>query len=199
MAGLTTATVIELCANELRRSDDDWLRAGMHLGLISNAVLFGVQAYDYDQFPMSFADAEGQEHFIAITGLPGSELGYQGDLSDITRKLANRRVWQTLGWERLGAEAFRFTDEPKIILDFDLDCFRIDWRDYKFPFPDEVFEKEFLAPSTYITTMGLSGRDFVHGLAQKAGLITVATEPECCGGDSKVSQILNSVDKYVLG
>ncbi len=67
-----------------------------------------------------------------------------------------------------------------------------------FPYPDEVFEKEFLTLSTYDRTEGMTGREFVQGLARKAGLITVATEPECCGGDAKMKQILSSVAKYVL-
>lgn len=125
--GLTTASLIDLCANDLRRSDDDWVRAGMHLGLIGDAVLFGV--HDDDEFPMSFPDGQGQEHFIAAMELPGSELGYHGRLSDWTRRSLNQRAWQTLGWERQGAELFRFTDKPKIIIDLDLDCFKIDWRD----------------------------------------------------------------------
>jgi len=196
--GVTTAALVDLCANHLSTVDNDWLQAGMQLGLIKDAVLFGVDEWDRENFPMVLTDVAGQAHRIEIMWLPGSELSYQGSLSDLAKSYALEQAWDILGWQHHAEIGFRFAEEPKIVLDFDLDCFKLDWTDYTFPFPQEVFEREFLTPSRYHSVNGVTGRDFVLGLAAKAGLVTIATEPNHCGGQEKAQHILECVSKYVL-
>lgn len=198
-AGFTIEELIELCNRDLRILDDDWLQAAMYLGLIRDAVLFGVHDVGCVNFPMMFVDSAGERHRIEVMGLPGRQLGYQGHLSDLAKGRAYEHAWQILGWECQSSGYFRFADDaPKIALDFDLDCFAVPWREYVFPWPDEVFEAEFIKPSTYSTTEGMSGQTFVLGLAQKGGLITIATEPRHCGGVEKAAHILDRFSHYVL-
>jgi uncharacterized protein YoaH (UPF0181 family) len=196
--GFSTGDVIELCRQDLRQLDDDWLRAGMHLGLIGDAVVFGVENH-FNEFPMDFTDKSGCAHRIELLELPGHGLGYQGSLSDLAKSYAYDRAWEILGWEYRNGGGFWFRPEPKLVLDFDLDCFAINWRDYTLPWPEEVFRGEFLEVSTYFSTAGLNGQQFVRGLVEKAGLITIASKPDHCGGERKASEILAMLIHYVLG
>jgi len=84
-------------------------------------------------------------------------------------------------------------------LDLDLDCFIVRWRNYyRFPWPDEVFEKEFLAPSSYQTTLEWTGKGFLNGLVNKASLLTIAREPYCCGSKTKATEILGKVNHFLF-
>lgn len=195
-ASPTTDTLIDLCRNHLSQQDDDWLLAAMHLGLVGNAVIFGVHECGLSKFPLSFRDAVGAEHCVEIMGLPGRELQYQGRLSDIARRREHERTWGVLGWCRPMDGIFSIRRDSKLILDFDLDCFVVPWREYYFPWPEEVWSREFCEPSHYFTTDGLSGRDFVSQLAASSGLITIATEPNHCGGEQKAALILADAFKY---
>ncbi len=41
-SGPTISDLIALCERDLRSLDDDWIKAAMELGLVSDAVVFGV-------------------------------------------------------------------------------------------------------------------------------------------------------------
>jgi len=201
-AGPTVESVIELCKTGLATLDDDWVIAGMELGLIEHIVTFGADGrYDYSmRYKSQHQDHLGHIHYLEYPALPKGELAYQGDLSDLARERELGRLWRILGWRydrRIGNFQFD-TAIPKILLDFDLDCFAVTWRDYVFPWPDEVFETEFLSPSNYWTVDGMTGADFVRGLVKKAGVITIAREPRCCGDDKKSDIILQKLNEYAF-
>ena len=96
--GLTLPALFELCDSHLRKLDDDWLKAGMELGLLSDAVIFG--AKDTSRATGTFIDHTGVEHRIKFCGYPFDQLGYQGDLSDMARSSALRELWDIF---RLGS------------------------------------------------------------------------------------------------
>jgi hypothetical protein len=54
------------------------------------------------------------------------------------------------------------------------------------------------AISEYFTTNGRNRQSFIRGLISKAGVLTVAREPSCCGGEEKSDRILASLNKYVF-
>jgi hypothetical protein len=191
--GLTTTNIVELCASNLKKLDDDWLKAGMELGMFSDVVVFG--ADDTFNAHETFVDHAGTQHRIKFCGLPGGALQYQGDLSDLAKSSGLRPLWDILGWEP--GKGFR-TDLPKIGLDFDLDCFAYSYRDCTLAWPEELFEKEFLVRSTYRSTEGYSAQDFIRGLVSRAGLITIAREPTHCGGQAKADWILGRLNHYVF-
>lgn len=133
--------LIELCRHDLRALDDDWIKAGMELGLITDAVVFGV----HDQTDARRAgvgpltDHTGQTHRFFALRLPRSELMHQGRLSDLAYATEYRDIWEALNWDSgAGGFAFRQTDQA-LFLTLDLDCFAVSWRDYLFPWPGQVY------------------------------------------------------------
>lgn len=192
--------VVSVCSEQLRRIDDDWLKAGMELGFFGDAAILGVHD-DFDaRNYRSYTDQMGDQHSIEIlSSLPRSGLGYQGYLSDVARRSEFETLWKILGWEnRVGDEKrFRFlSDLPKILLTIDLDCFSIPWTDYIFAWPTKVFEAEFLEVSDYWSASRWSGRLFLQALAKKAGLVTIARASECTGGPEDSDSILESLVRY---
>jgi len=195
---LTVEDVIRLCGQNLSKNDDDWLKAGMELGLFGDAVIFGVEdTSDRDKYRI-YRDDLDREHRIDMLQRPRGALAYQGSLSDRARSGALERIWNVLGWQILD-QLFEFLpDRPKILLSIDLDYFAVRWGDYTFPWPDEVFEREFLVASDYWSTQGWTGKAFVRGMVEKAGLVAICRESACTGGPEKSRLILSKLDEYVF-
>lgn len=197
--GFTTAQLIDLCRTDLRKTDDDWLLAGMHLGLIDNVVLFGCAPTYSEDFPMEITDCAGGKHRYDSLYLPCSELEYQGSLSDVARMMTLMPVWETLGWEIKPKDRFRFHNRQRLVLDIDLQCFALEYRDYVFPWPERMFEGEFLKPSEYSTVRGITAQQFMRELAGTAGLLAFAKESNFCGGEPDSEWILEKVLRYAFG
>lgn len=107
--------VLRCCQNELSHHDDDWIVAGIRLGLLADVFIFGVDD--------RVGDLPKQVDQHAIFGryqLP-AELGEVGI-----------RAREVLDW----------TDSP-ILLDIDLDCFAYPYRDRILPWDEALFEAEF--------------------------------------------------------
>jgi hypothetical protein len=192
----TLQGVVSLCEKSLRKTDDDWLKAGMELGFFGDAVIFGVEDdFEKDNFRF-YQDHQGKQHRIEMTWRPRSNLAYQGHLSDLCRRSEFEPMWKILGWE-IAKHRFQFLPGlPKILLTIDLDCFAIAWTDYMFEWPIKVFECEFLKPSSYRSTEQWTGRSFLQELAKKAGLVTFERESGCCGGTQDSQGILESLIHY---
>lgn len=173
----------------------------MRLGLIRNAVIFGVHDTGGQHFPLDFRDGVGEPHRIDVLARPNSELGYQGELGDSIR--INQAAWEVLGWGRIGEQRWFLENQEPVRFDIDLDYFAIIWDDYTFPWPEEIFEREFLEPSQQYTTIGRTTQDFFVALLGRAGLVTVSTEPRHCGdGDldgPKVTYILDRLNQFGFG
>jgi hypothetical protein len=195
---LSVSDVVRLCSQDLSKNDDDWLKAGMELGMFGDAVIFGVEGASDANTYRTYRDHLGGEHMIEMLSRPRSALAYQGSLSDRARNGALERIWDVLGWQILH-QVFEFLpDRPRILLSIDLDYFAVRWDDYTFPWPDEVFEREILAASDYWSTQGWTGKAFVQGLAEKAGLVAICRESECTGGPEKSRLILSKLDECVF-
>ncbi len=196
-AELTFDELVNLCKERLSNCDDDWVKAGMELGLIDDVVIFGVENGVSSSNLEKYEDQQGNVHKIKLLGLPREELGDRGDLSDIIRSEDLSEFWKILGWQFNHQFSFA-QDGRKIVLDLDLDCFIVHWRSYRFPWPDEVFEKEFPISSKYQDTSGWTGKDFLNGLINKAALITIAREPDFCDGETKAIEILGKVNQFLF-
>jgi hypothetical protein len=194
---ITFDEIVHLCQEKLSDRDDDWIKAGMELGLINDVVIFGVEDGAGNGNLKKYEDQQGIIHKIKLLGLPREELDYQGDLSDIIRSEALSEFWKILGWQCTSQFSF-VEDERKILLDFDLDCFIVRWRGYHFPWPEEVFKKEFPAPLNHRPTSGWTGKGFLNGLINKAALITIAREPDFCHGEKKATEILGKVNHFLF-
>jgi hypothetical protein len=189
--------LVNLCENHLRPLDDDWIKAAMELGLVDHAVIFGVEdkppGHEFD-----FDDHRGQRHCIIVLGSVRTALQHQGDLSDLARFDELRELWRMLGW-RHEDETFTFaTGTPKIFLTVDLGCFVVSWREYLFPWPEEVYTTEFLSPSTCWSTKGWTAKTFFHGLLDNAGVLDIARDPWFCGGEEKADRILADLNQHVF-
>jgi len=195
--GINFDKLVNLCQEKLKDDDDDWIITGMELGLIDNAVIFGVEDRVNNRITETFKDHQGKSHYIKLLGFPREELGDRGDLRDISRLEDLSGLWEILGWQCNHQFSFA-QDRKKILLDFDLDCFIIQWKCYRFPWPDEVFIKEFLKPSNHRTKLRWTGKGFLDGLINKAALITIAREPVFCGGDTKANQVLSKVNHFLF-
>ena len=86
-------------SKHLSHLDDNWVRAGMRLGLIRDALIFGVHDEGGLEFPLAFRNAAGESHQIDLLARPLSELAYQGELGDSIR--VNEFAWDVLGWGRV--------------------------------------------------------------------------------------------------
>jgi hypothetical protein len=207
--GISAEVLVDICTGargddyleRLRLLDDDWVRAGMRLGLIRNAVIFGVHDIGGEDFPLTFRDALDEPHRIDVLSRPNSELGYQGELGDSIR--INQAAWEVLGWGSSRGKRWFLEEREAVLFDIDLDYFAINWDDYTFPWPEEIFRREFLEPSQYYTTMGRTTQEFFQGLLGRAGLVTISTEPRHCGdGDldgSNVRFILDHLNQFGFG
>lgn len=200
-SGLSVERLVFLCKDKLRLTNDDWIRAGMELGLISDVVVFGVQQCFDTKIPRQYADHTGMNHRIEICGLPPEELGRGGRLGASHDHRQPRELWDILDWNYEPQKGFAFGQRrEKIVLDFDLDCFTLTClkRKYTFPWPDEVFEKELLADSHYYSTEGWSGKAFVQQLIDRAGLVVIAREERCCGDQQKADKVLRKLNHLLF-
>ncbi|MBL8121485.1 UPF0489 family protein [Candidatus Saccharibacteria bacterium] len=197
---LDEALFFDVVKNKLRGDDADWLKAAMELGWVSDVVVFGIR-HDIDEpDPFIYTDSSGSRHTVFHSGSwPGEMLGFKGDLAEHITDPDLIKFWKILGWETKGPNKRHFREgEEKIMLNFDLDVFSMNYEDFLFPWRREVYEKRFLTESDYFTTEGWTGKLFVQGLAEKAGAITIAREPDYCGGRDNMEQIFTDLNSIVF-
>jgi hypothetical protein len=193
--GFGLEELIAFCNARLCANDDDWIKAGMGLGLISDGVVFGVEDCGNPDLE-TFRDSQGIDHrFKILSTFPGPALEEHGELVDLARADEFRPAWDVLEWNHVPGEGFRF--HPRgghILLDIDLDAFVMCWSDYVFPWENEVFEDRFLKR----TTQRWNGKQFFRELVSRAGLLTIAREPRCCGNRTKARVVWNRINKFLF-
>lgn len=128
---LSVDGVIETCKHRLSHHDDDWIVAGIRMGLLADVFIFGV-----DDRMGDLPKAVGEFGIFGRFEMPGK-------LGDI-----GVRAREVLDW----------TQSP-ILLDIDLDCFAYAYRDRVMAWDQSVFESEF-GPSldrfrTFLNRAGL--------------------------------------------
>lgn len=191
--------IIEICKSYLNPQDDDWVKAGIELGIFSNIIAFGVHE-KFNKSHYDYVDFRGNSHSLNCLGLPIDELGGRGHLDDLCKRDAMVEVWEDLNWAFIPQTGFEFRkSDEKLLIDIDLDCFSIHWNDYTFPWLKEVYNDKFLKKSCYWEKRPWTGQSFFHGLLDQAGLITIAKEPSFCGGEIKAKRILHDINRYLFG
>ncbi|MCX6611725.1 MAG: hypothetical protein NTW74_12845 [Acidobacteria bacterium] len=128
---ISVAGVMDACIRELSHHDDDWIVAGIRMGLLADVFIFGV-----DDRMGDLPKAVGEYGIFGRFEMPG-KLGEVGV-----------RAREVLDWK-----------ESPILLDIDLDCFAYAYRDRVMAWDESVFESEF-GPSlpafqTFIERAGL--------------------------------------------
>ncbi len=126
---------IQLCDKDLSKLDDDWVIAGIELGLFSNFTVFGVTRNSSSVNHIvnhEYTDTKGIIHKVFIkSSHPGPMLDYQGDLCDFAKDHL-KDFWKTINWGVVRGDGFKFKDNiAPFLLDIDLDCFCIYWSDFR--------------------------------------------------------------------
>jgi hypothetical protein len=206
--GLAVESILDACdtvqsqQTHLSTLNDDWIVAGVDLGILKDIVIFGVERRPRDlERNCSVQAYDGERHRIAFAELPGSALHPpDGDLINSCRTPQQTTLGEILGWSyHQDRDQYWFSDAPEpIALDFDLDCFHAEWRGHLFAWPEKLFVSEFIESMEYFGTVGLNGKRVVEGLVEQAGLITIAREPGCCGGEQESDSIFARLNHVVF-
>lgn len=182
---------------ELSPLDDDWLKVGMELGLIGDAILIGCTSADnFKDFRNSYRDHLGEEHLIFKVGHIWDGLLQKGWLVDRAQKSKYCEIWNLLGIEnnpRISINSER--QKTKVILDFDLDCFTTYFQEDILPWPYEYFKKYFIKP--YGKNYNRA-KEFTDKLIRTAEFITIARESDYCGSFHNNAMILDSVNDIIF-
>ena len=205
-SNLSTEIVIEICTKYLNPQNDDWIKAGMEMGIFSNIIAFGVDqnerwfnegSYQNKNY---YKDQNGIVHFMIYLGHPGDEVHDRGFFGDLCKKNESiEQVWKELNWDYDKEKGFFFnSNSEKLVIDIDLDCFTIYWGDYIFPWIEEVYIDRYKREKSSNVPKLWCGFKFFQGLINQSGLITIAREKSFCGGNKKANIILNDINKYLF-
>lgn len=174
---------------DLSYLDDDWLLAGMELGLIKDAVLIGQEEnHNIQNLKNKYSSENGMVHELFSIPHLSSSLNNRGCLGDaIIKESYFKNVREIVQFNH-----DRFNDEEvkPFILDFDLDCFTSISRNKTHAWLEYIFTQEF-----YINT---TVRYFMQSLIERASFITICREAKCCGGLGESNKILNYLDRYLF-
>ena len=100
---------------------------------------------------------------------------------DILRKDENKTFWDIFEWDLRREKGFDFSPTAKKWhLDFDLDCFMMQWMQRYFPWDDEIFIDQFTNETKDSIVGDWTAKRFIKHLIKKAGLISIAMEPNYC-------------------
>ena len=180
------ASIVEF---DLSSLDDDWVTAGMELGLINNVVCIGNEEnHNINNWGNStYRTATNVEHLGFCINHLKWEIGSRGSLGDVMTDchpdyLQIRNIF--------GYNNGTFTPSPHpFILDFDLDCFTTECKDNTFAWPEKIFWEEY---GMYYPQCS----SFMQQLISRASIITICREPKCCGGIGESNKILCYLDRY---
>lgn len=196
---LPAQALLDAVESDLAGQDDDWIKAGMELGLFGDAVVWGVDQ-NVPGLPDDdpYTDHLGTKHNIFINSeLPGGQLEFQGDLSDLARRGQLQPYWDALGWN-VAASRWAFRDEMRCVLNIDLDCFVVRWEEFTWAWPDEVWEARFQKPSTYAATKAMTSASVLREVLDHTSLITIAREPNFTGGRDNGRKIDEQLRHYLF-
>jgi len=191
--------LVNIVKYRLSPRDDDWILAGMELGLISDVVQFCgfTDESGASTCFTEYIDSAGCSHRIFHLGRPAAELSYKGALADGEHEAVRAGLWDVLGAdpgrEELVAAGGGF------IFDMDLDYFTISWEVYTLPYTEEIYAGEFLNPCQSDRFEDYPPALMVRELMRKAAVSTLATEPRFCGGVEKAEAILNRCNHFLFG
>ncbi len=187
--------LIGIVRDTLSPRDDDWIAAGMELGLVSDVMQFGHEDGDEPGPVTETVDARGGLHRRFRLGRPATEVAWSGALADPAHPAARGGLWNLIGWDPAGGT---LRPQVPLWLDIDLDYCTISWETYVVPYPAKVMHGEFLRrrQNPYGECRPAA---FFRAAAACAGGITVATEPAWCGGAAAADRLLRHVNRIMFG
>lgn len=179
---------------KLRGMDDDWVIAGMELGLINNVFLF-----NSSKSSISFLEEYQTREFgikkIYNLGDVWDALSYKGYLEDIVKQDEYKQLWEDIGWEYSKEEGrFSFKPQNEFIIDFDLDCFTTSILGKLMAIPKDLLISKFREPLHPDYHYFFTSEEFVRCLIRKSEFTTMCFESGCCGGIRESHKIFDTVD-----
>lgn len=178
---------------DLSGLDDDWLLAGMELGLINHAVVIGqTENSNMRDLNNLFESSDGEVHELFDIYHLNYSLGSRGCLGDnVIKEPYYENVRNIFKYNQPPYERYdKFSKEMTnpIVLDFDLDCFTTECENNVFAWPEAIFREKYYDNGEV--------RHFMHKLINRSTIITICREPACCGGLGESNKILGYLDHY---
>lgn len=128
---------------DLRNMDDDWIKAGMELGLINHLFLFNASQSNIG-FITKYKTMNFGEKKIYNLGYLWDSLSHRGNLYDVVKKKEYGELWDDFGWVHNKKNGkFEFIPSREFILDFDLNCFTTKILDKRVAIPEEILFDKF--------------------------------------------------------
>lgn len=192
----TVELAIHICDEYLDKLDGDWVSSGMELGIISDAIVFGSRAGHWADRHHGglYKDMLKENHCFWSLPLPLAALSHQGALADHHNKPAG--LWEMLGWNATTGLGMA---RGHLILDFDLDVFVIsDELGPEFPWPESTFAHQFPQEDAGQLAETIAVSSFINQLVERSSIITIAREPQHCGGDHNCEEIFKMVNQYLF-
>lgn len=178
---------------DLSGLDDDWLLAGMELGLINHAVVIGqTENSNMRDLNNLFESSDGEVHELFDIYHLNYSLGSRGCLGDNVIKepyydnVRNIFEYNQPPYGRYDKFSKEVTNP--IVLDFDLDCFTTECENNVYAWPEAIFREKYYDNEEV--------RHFMHKLINRSTIITICREPTCCGGLGESNKILGYLDHY---
>lgn len=178
---------------DLNVLDDDWLLAGMELGLINHAVVIG-QKENSNMCSMNhqFKSLDGEVHELFDISHLNWSIGSRGCLGDSIIKepyyenIRNIFEYNQPPYGRY--DKFSKDVTKPFVLDFDLDCFTTECENKIFAWPEAIFRDKYYENDDV--------QLFMQKLINRSSIITICREPSCCGGLGESNKILGYLDYY---
>jgi hypothetical protein len=175
---LTDLDSVHAVVNDQRHDDGGWVVSALQFGLARDVVSLFV--HDYHRFPGdddSYTDHTGTEHELAT--FPG--IAAMQRAAESSRRLG--RIFGSAGY---CPEAGWSPEGRALWVDIDLDfATRRSASDEVSVWTAEDWAREFDAPHAA----------FLAGALSRAALVTIATEPEFCGGHGAVGEIADALKR----
>ncbi|TPD71273.1 hypothetical protein [Flavobacterium microcysteis] len=177
---------------DLKTSDDDWVKAGMELGLINNVFLFHSSKASYSFSSKHQTESYGEKRVYNL-GSVWDALHFRGSLEDYSNDVEYGQLWKDMGWIKRNGK-FEFERENDFIIDFDLDCFSTFIVDKNYAIPEDILIKKFEEYKRTENHYYGKPSDFVKKLIENSILTTVCFENNSCGGIRESHKIFEVFD-----
>ena len=182
---------------DLRPLDDDWVKAGMELGLINNVFLFNSDESRID-FKEKYVTKNFGTKYLYNLGDVWAALGYHGLLNDPIKKDYFKDLWEDFGWQ-LKERKFNFVkNRRKFVFDIDLDCFSTRIMDKTIAIPEEIIIEKLTEYSNPSFHHYYNSQQFMKRLIKDAEMVTICYENGSCGGIRESHKIFNMVDEVLF-
>lgn len=180
---------------DLRTLDDDWIKAGMELGLINHLFLFNASQSSIGLITRYKTMKFGEKKIYNL-GYLWDCLSHRGLLYDVVKRQEYGELWKDFGWEYdKKSGRFDFNPSQGFIVDFDLDCFTTKILDNRVAIPEDILFDKFTEHHQPNYHYFYTYQMFVKKLIEESALTTICFENGFCGGYRQCFKIFDMVDQ----